>query len=535
MCEALQRRLSLIHLLQVLKKGSMRKTELIHIHHILFYFSLLTKTCQLRSLSVVSTSTMTQLPEISKTVSQPEGPGPSFLNLLPELRNIVYENCLIIPGWIHVTKVNPDEYDEYGVVGFEYPFVLLQTCRTIYHEGVGIYYSQNKFLFGQPRINGPYPDNTWVYPTPLPARFATDSPSRLQYLQHVVIYCYSERINLAPYAKICWARKDQKCIFEFASVDWYAVTDRNMNESFWQIVKDDTLGIRQYHRQILAIRWGDDRISWELPYENPWRVAIRFGTHSETWELKFHSEDEGKTYKRLENPRKPQLSHGHLPQPFEESVFEKVLCSEPIEIDVQRNKFVGNIPDISLLFVSKAVRLKAQQIFWQRNTFTYKLTLEPTPVDKTTPLYPLAAAPCIYIPGHTHSGVVGNLWTELFSRQIYDDYEYRRITLEFNLRYDSAMTLADVRIDVRELIRITSHITGRNFFLRFKVSSTKLPSTEAIEAKYNVLAGELQEMSGLRHGKSWVFTGNLSSYLGYLMYVVTRIPEMERDEHTRGV
>ena len=421
---------------------------------------------------------MAQQPHIPKTVSQPEGPGPSFLTLAPELRNTIYEHLVILPHPIRISRLDntrsllgasskqPYRSGAASVLG------ILGTCHTTYHEAVGIFYAQNTFVYD-------FFDTNYRMSilAPFVAHFVEIWWSRFHYLHHVTIQCGdfpdfsdSSDFDLAPLVKICWARDDQKCIFSLISpVD--AEQDEQpeestvlMNETLRQLVAD-TFGIRQYHRQILSI--GMDHFSNRV--ELPSRICVRFGSNTlpyqfdATWELKFQSKDQFKISERYDKYQKPNLIC--LPRRIKESIFEEVMCSCPIDVNVLGKNPIS--PDISLLFVNREISDIARPIFWSRNIFTYRMTQGPMPVDKTSQDR-LEAALCT---NQIAYYIFPTRRWPYNSRHIYDN-QHQSITIEFNFHYDRAMALADIRIDAKHLIRITSPLDGRKCFVRFKVSST---------------------------------------------------------------
>jgi len=413
---------------------------------------------------------MTQQLLIPKTVSQPEGPGPSFLALVPELRNKIYERLVILPHPIRIPQLDnttsslgasskePYRSGVASVLG------ISETCRTIYHEAVGIFYARNTFAY---ELKYFMPD-----PAPFVEYFVGSSWSRFHYIHHVTIrWCDFPDIDLGPLVKICWARDDQKCIFSLIS-PVEAEQDEQpgelmalVNKTLRQLVAD-TFGIRQYHRQILSIRM--DHISDRAEFHS--QIHIRFGSHRNLcqldaiWVLNFRSNDQFKTFERYDKYQNPNLIC--LPRRIKESIFKKVMCSCPIDVNVLGKSPIS--PDMSLLSVNREIAAIARPIFWSQNIFTYRMTQKPMAVHEKTSLSPLEAALCTKVVG---VDMFSPIYWPYASRHVYEN-QHQSIIIEFDFHYDCAVTLADIRIDAKHLIRITSHLEGNKCFVRFKVSST---------------------------------------------------------------
>ncbi|KAK1907961.1 hypothetical protein P3342_013280 [Pyrenophora teres f. teres] len=418
---------------------------------------------------------MAQQFDIPKTVSRSEGPGPSLLTLSPELRNMIYDYLLIQPHPINIRRL---EYTRSNLTaGSSKPYSsgtasilgILETCRTVYHEAVGIFYARNTFAYEM--FGNKY---RMFNPALHVAHFVVRWSSRFHYLHDVTIkwgdFPGFGEYDLALLVMICWARRDQKCIFSLISpIDAAQKKETNtltrlLNATLRQLVAD-TLGIRKYQRQILSITM-DHVFRGDFPSQ----ICIWFGSNRShrrsdaNWEMKFHSKDECKTFELYEEYQRPNLVC--LPLGIKELIFKKVMCSSPIDVNVDDMKPTS--PDIPLLFVCKHITAIAKSIFWSQNSFTYRTILEPPLFDKKTSQRRLQAVLCTKKTGlHLDSH---RLWPNA-SHHV-SKSGHQNITVEFNFEYDHAMTLADVRIDAKHLIRITSHLDGRKCFVRFKVSST---------------------------------------------------------------
>ncbi|KAI0620465.1 hypothetical protein TUN199_07531 [Pyrenophora tritici-repentis] len=273
--------------------------------------------------------------------------------------------------------------------------------------------------------------------------------------------------DLAQLVKMCWDRRDQKCIFRLISP-----SDAEQDEQTGDLTKllnttlrhlvTDTFGIRQYRRQILSISM--DHVDGDLPSQ----VCIKFGDshrHSDAnWKLNFQSKDKCKTFERFGKDQRPALVC--LPRGVKKLIFKEVMCSDPVDVNVDDMDLTS--PDLSLLFVCKQITNIAKPILWSQNDFTYRTTLEPSPVDRGTSQRRLQA---VLGTRKTMVHSYSDRFCPNTSRHV-SRGTHQNITIEFNFEYDRAMTLADVRIDAKHLIRIASHLDGRKCFVRFKVSST---------------------------------------------------------------
>jgi hypothetical protein len=317
-------------------------------------------------------------------------------------------------------------------------------------------------------------------------QFTQKSASGLENLQRVVISmesrCSNEcrpngvglehrrpwmDLDLTPLVKTCWAREGSKCMFEFGYTGGEERCPTSEVEevapvnSVLQLLVADAMDLRKCERQILAIR------VVKPVAEYIWYVLVTFGNTRNpevNWTHKFTSNDLCKTFERLEDHRPGLLK---LSRTVQQAIFAKMLCSDGVEIGLDAKKATG--ANIALLSVSRDITSAAMLVFWTQNSFTYTMTLEPPPINLETSQRLLEEALCAkqvqpIQPPYRHPKVWP--WT---SRHVHPEFDHHPAIVDFDFNYNYTMTLADVRIDAKHLIRITSHLHGEKCYFRFNL------------------------------------------------------------------
>ncbi|KAI4622702.1 uncharacterized protein J4E87_006269 [Alternaria ethzedia] len=216
--------------------------------------------------------------EIPKTSSGAADPGaPSILTTLPpEIRNRIYEYLFKRDGPVILDdgQVHRELWDWLHVIHFTHGGVerqvrnedlcnvfagctdLLLSCRQVYHEAVGILYSQNTFFFSQFLHNQMHFTCTWL------SRIGSHYQllSRVSIDAHASAHMQPRQYNLLPLLKLIWNHPQAKCQFAFvhsgssfsqkqdnsAGLDDPITVAHLMNHVLFEIGTADVLNLRQY-------------------------------------------------------------------------------------------------------------------------------------------------------------------------------------------------------------------------------------------------------------------------------------------------
>ena len=189
---------------------------------------------------------------------------------------------------------------------------------------MGIFYARNKFIMGL------YKGKRITDPIPRVAQFVCATLFRYHYLQHVTILWGElsdfKTMDLAPLVRICWGRKDQKCIFNLVSpVDEPngrpGEMTRMMNATLRQLVAD-TFDIRKYGCQMLSIHMEhsiDDKDEMHSTVSIVFGDYRRYRYRDATWVRKLESKDQCETFELSKNPERLNLTR--LPLSVQQKIF----------------------------------------------------------------------------------------------------------------------------------------------------------------------------------------------------------------------
>ena len=461
---------------------------------------------------------------IPNTTSSPAHAGYSLLRLEGEIRNLLYAQLFEASGPILFNYADNDAYMSLDANGDDIideskmacPTVLqrllsddpttsnikgglglLRTCRQIYYEAASVLYSNNVFRFGM----DPKEHIKYFGQLPLAVSFCTSLGFSLQFLRHVDIdmshvcaggWCSRAAVGRAPsrghqgpshcvdfdgVAKLVWKSAAAKCKIRFMTSAELAFGPPTFlesinNKSEFDILilnnllvclRNDTADLKRYAGQIDWIQlWARSCTFDEDEGSRGWvRLQYRRTEPAPQYSFDLLFDDNG-TGLRRRAMFKPSLME--IPRTVRHEIYRDVMCSADgvvVDLDTGKRSVSDGLGLLNLKThgVFDYPLPPPRQLLWERNKFLIRMSSSKSvlPSDDFGPVQDVLC-----------KDKTENNWQYPWKGR-HGHHDCGPVRLELNFKLEDKLTLADVRIGVMSLIRLTSTFNGRRFDIDFNL------------------------------------------------------------------
>ncbi|KAH9880922.1 hypothetical protein IAQ61_001216 [Plenodomus lingam] len=447
----------------------------------------------------------------------------SWLFTLPsELRNKVYE--LIIPVGKVITLHREEESQRMScrITGDCGPattaltqlpasdgahpklhdcLALLLTCQQTYHEGAGTLYGANILRFSQNTRN---PTSVCKLLS-ITVNFCSSIGFAIHFLQRIeidlscisvpacickmhrrgVARCTHKCIDLAPLQKLLWQEAVENCEISFVKSKFQGLVllqgqgryDYNVDvlNNLVSCLRRDTAGLRRYVQQLQTLEiCPSSMLSTNhclmkvVPSTQPYRglAQLRYRHGSRHLDIPILLLDSDGNHLHQMAPYKANFMG--LPNTLRSKIFREILCPDAnviFDLETGRRPAI-NRTLLDMWWPGNAVD-DLSLLFWRENVITFRMTSTSRDLPSSR-FQPMKEVLCVK---RTFDG-----WLyPWFPRANFKACSNLKLELAFKL--EDGVTLADVEVGVKGLLRLASGYQGREFRITCSLYHESAPDT----------------------------------------------------------